>query len=457
MATLSDADRLKKLNELTQQLGNPYSVAHIRAAAQLKALGYNVQQTPNGFTIKDTTGPQVNSSELGGTGAPAPVSFSDLDQMGRDLSGQTVPRDTGWSYFMDAPNQTVSDFLPRPPSSPPVFPTSQELEEKDPRLANILGGAPASPRPSVAPPAVPPTSAGAGAPAIPGAPVYTPPSKPAAPFADPNSPMFQVVPQQRSAYSMGAPAMDDRYDQFGNFIPGTQTFVKGLFASANNAQKALEDYRAANPKADANDPRLTELQNAANAAANDAQAGSKWAAMTPSKRQSILTQGEIEAGRVAATNKTRGMALEQYTAERDRGTRPTNLLEDLDYFNKTGVMRGGAGVGTSTTQAGGVISAPDANGNRTLTSPYGTGSAAPLTANRPEATIEGMPASQYFDRAAMRQGQTIDVGGVRYTPDARPQAVPGASPDEYAKKQLEEANKRAEEERRKFASSIVKR
>ena len=63
-----------------------------------------------------------------------------------------------------------------------------------------------------------------------------------------------------SAYAMGAPSLDDRTDAFGRPIAGAQTFVRGLFAAADNANKALADYKKRNPNATAtSDDEVTLL------------------------------------------------------------------------------------------------------------------------------------------------------------------------------------------------------
>lgn len=299
--------------------------------------------------------------------------------------------------------------------------------------------------------------------AAPATPATTPTQAPTAPA----SPLTPTMAYQGSAYAMGAPALDDRADAFGRPIAGAQTFVRGLFAAADNANKALTEYKRQNPNASsASDPQYKQLEAAVGSATAQAQAGSQWAAMKPSARQSVLTQGEVAAGRARAVDQTQQGALEQQNAERERriGERKTTLLEDGAYYNQTGVMRGGAGEGTSTTQAGGVIRpvpvAPGAPTPRpgepraaTLTSPYGSGSITYLNkeqqAKRPEAMIEGKPASQFFDKAAMRQGQTFDVGGNHYSPEL--------SPADFKQRQLDEAKRKAEEERKKFAASLLKR
>ena len=215
-------------------------------------------------------------------------------------------------------------------------------------------------------------------------------------------------------------------------------------------------YKKQNPNANSqNDPQHRALEQAVSSAVNDSNAGSKWASMTPSARQSVLTQGELASGRAKAVDMTQQGALEQRQAESERAFAglPSNLLEDGQYFRDTGVMRGGAGVGTSTTRAGGVISPDSTTGGLALESPYGKGSAVFLNpheqARRPEAKIEGMPASQYFDKAAMRQGRTFDVGDKHYSPEL--------SPEDFKQKQLDEAKRKAEEARKKFAASILKR
>lgn len=263
----------------------------------------------------------------------------------------------------------------------------------------------------------------------------------------------------RSAYSIGAPSMNDSVDAFGRVVPGAQSFVRGLFASANTAESALRDYKKLNPTAAASDPQFQALQNSYTQALTDAQAGAKWAAMAPSQRQAILQNSERAAMLNNAGNASRSYANELLTAQQDQGSRPTNLLEDLDYYNQTGVMRGGAGVGTSTTPGGGVISQTSPT-TRTLQSPYGTGSFTLLTpeqqATRPEGLIGGQPASKFFDDAARRQGTTFSVGGVQYSPDNYPAPAPGETQSDYAKRQLNEAKSRAELERRKFANTLMR-
>jgi len=267
----------------------------------------------------------------------------------------------------------------------------------------------------------------------------------------------------RTALARGAPSG----------VEESREFARGLFAISQMAQQELDRYRKANPKADANDPRLKSLQDAATAAGEDAQAGVKWATMTTSARQSVLTREDMDAQRERTKlmtgsyqDEVTGQAFEQRSrkdllkaqgmpeAQADYAAAQGNLLEAGKYYNETGVMRGGAGVGTSTTRAGGVISAPDASGNRTLTSPYGKGSVTYLTPeqmkNRPEAIMDGKPASQLFDEAAMRQGRTFTVGDATYSPEM--------SPADRAQKDLDEQKRKAEEERKKgFAASMIKK
>ncbi len=264
------------------------------------------------------------------------------------------------------------------------------------------------------------------------------------------------VPAGRTAFSMGAPSMDDRTDGTGRSVPGAQTFVRGLFATADNANKALATYKKQNPNSNSeNDPQHRALESAVSSAVADSNAGSKWASMSASARQNVLTQGELASGRSKALDRAQQGALELQQAESERafGGHPSNLLEDGQYFRDTGVMRGGAGVGTSTTRAGGVISPDSTTGGLALTSPYGTGSAVVLTpqqhAARSQAIIEGVPAPQYYDKAAMRQGQTFDVGGNHYSPEL--------SPEDYKQKQLEEAKRKAADARKNFAASILKK
>ena len=218
--------------------------------------------------------------------------------------------------------------------------------------------------------------------------------------------------------------------------------------------------------------------------------------MTPSARQSVLTREDMDAQRERTKlmtgsyqNEVNKQAQDQQDRKKllmDNGMTDKqaeyaaaqgNLLEAGKYYNETGVMRGGAGVGTSTTRAGGVISAPDASGNRTLTSsPYGTGSVTYLTPeqmkNRPEATFDaqpeirgktaqdgtrlsesspataGKPTSQFFDEAAMRQGRTFTVGDATYSPEM--------SPADRAQTELDAKKLKDEEEKRKLANDWIK-
>lgn len=310
--------------------------------------------------------------------------------------------------------------------------------------------------------------------AIAATPVYpTEPAKPAAPTASseptptaPATPSPEATARRRTALEMGAPSGREE----------SREFARGLFAKSQMAQQELDRYRKANPKADANDPTLMRLQSDASMAATEAQAGVQWATMTPSARQSVLTQEDMAAKKNRAAFMTKAFADEQAGQQLEAQAGRRNLIEDGKYYNETGVMRGGAGVGTSTTRAGGVISAPDASGNRTLTSPYGTGSITYLTPEqmktRPQATFDaqpavprrvsqdgtvvspgspataGKPASQFFDEAAMRQGRTFTVGGATYSPEM--------SPADRAQKDLDEQKRKAEEERKKFAAQTMK-
>jgi hypothetical protein len=225
--------------------------------------------------------------------------------------------------------------------------------------------------------------------------------------------------------------MDDMTDRFGRFTPGAQSFAKTAFAAADNARKLLEDYKKANPNDKAG---IAAREAASNQAAARASQANAWMAMPTSTRQRILTEGQVEADRASAIERGRQRINE---ARQD-----PDLMRVLNDYNQTGVLRGGAGPGTATIpSSGAVISAPDAKSTRTLTSPYGTGSSTMLTptqfANRPEAKIDGMPASQFFEQASTRQGRDITVGGVQYFGGTTRLAPGNTSPTAYDQKQVE--------------------
>lgn len=264
-----------------------------------------------------------------------------------------------------------------------------------------------------------------------------------------------TVPAGRTAFSMGAPALDDSVDSFGRTKPGVQSFVRGLFAASNTSEAALRDFKKLNPTATAStDPNLKALEDSYRASLNDAQASVKWASMPASQRQSVLETGRRGSENAMAGERSRQFANEVLTAQQDRGTRPTNLLQDLNYYNETGVMRGGAGEGTSTTAAGGVISQTKPT-TRTLQSPYGSGSLTLLSplaqAMRPEGKINGERASKVFQDLARQQGTNIKVGGTQYSPPG-----PEETEGDYAKRVLDETKRKAELERRKFANTLMR-
>ena len=242
----------------------------------------------------------------------------------------------------------------------------------------------------------------------------------------------------RSAFSMKAPQMDDRVGSSGKVIPGAQSFVRGLFASADSAQKALEAYKKSNPKATAEtDTYLGKLESDAAQAQQDAQAGTKWAAMPESARGAVLTQQGKEAAYAKGRNVVGALNLQTEDGIKSAGVPiqvgnqvhvTTDLNEDAKYFAETGVLRGGAGLGTSTTPGGGTIK-DEGFGKKTLTSPYGSGSSQILTPeqmkNRKPATFDGKPAAQFFDEASRRQNRSFEVGGIGYSPDKAPTLLPG--------------------------------
>lgn len=256
--------------------------------------------------------------------------------------------------------------------------------------------------------------------------VPTPTAAPA-----PATPMPGVLQRPTNAYTVGAPGADDMTDRFGRFTPGAQSFAKTAFAAADNARKLLEDYKKANPNDKAG---IAAREAASNQAATRASQANAWMAMPTSTRQRLLTEGQVEADRATA--------IEQGRQRINEMRQDPNLMQVLNDFNQTGVLRGGAGPGTATIpSSGAMISAPDAKGTRTLTSPYGTGSSTMMTpnqfANRPEAMIDGKPASQFFEDASLRQGRDITVGGVQYS-GAGTNLAPGrASYTPYDQKQVE--------------------
>lgn len=248
----------------------------------------------------------------------------------------------------------------------------------------------------------------------------------------------------KSAFSMNAPQMNDRVDSSGKVIPGAQSFVRGLFASADSAQKALEAYKKSNPRATAaTDTYLGKLESDAAQAQQDAQAGTKWAAMPESARGAVLTQGAKDAAYAKGRDVVGALDQQRLDGANSAGKEikvggnthiTTDLNEDAKYFEQTGVMRGGAGLGTSTTVGGGVIKDEMIPGTgmitgRTLTSPYGSGSSTFLSPeqmkNRKPATFDGKPAAQFFDDAARRQNRSFEVGGISYSPDKAPALLPG--------------------------------
>jgi len=406
MATnLDNYDQLARIQELYLALNGNDGKASQEAMRELSGMGFNVEQDPTGSSY---------------IVSPGKNSLLRPQQANSGSLSQRPATPVGAQGFGDAAKYYKG--IPKVGGARPGYATAKTTSDAATRGA-VLG-------------ATAPATAAAPAPVSPG--------------------VVAEVPAGRSAFSMGAPAMDDRVDGSGRAVPGTQTFVRNLFATADNANKALAMYKKQNPNANSqNDPQHRALELAVSSAVNDSNAGSKWAGMTPSARQSVLTQGELASGRAKAVDMTQQGALEQRQAESERAFAglPSNLLEDGQYFRDTGVMRGGAGVGTSTTRAGGVISPDSTTGGLALESPYGKGSAVFLNpheqARRPEAKIEGMPASQYFDKAAMRQGRTFDVGDKHYSPEL--------SPEDFKQKQLDEAKRKAEEARKKFAASILKR
>ena len=426
---LDNYDQLARIQELYLALNGNDGKASQEAMRELSGMGLTVEQDPTGSSYVISAGknsilrPQQATPTDGGSLSLRPAIPTGMASKS-PASGYPSWGSGSWGELGSKPASIASAAgTPRVGGSTPKPSTARNVADAATRAA-VLGAT-------------------------------TAPSAPAAPAAPG---VVAEVPAGRSAFSMGAPAMDDRVDGAGRVVPGTQTFVRNLFATADNANKALAMYKKQNPNANSqNDPQHRALEQAVSSAVNDSNAGSKWASMTPSARQSVLTQGELTSGRARATDMIKQGAAEQNSAEFDRmmspgGPRVTNLLEDGQYFRDTGVMRGGAGVGTSTTQAGGVI-APAKGGGLALTSPYGKGSSVMLTpeqqAMRPETKIEGMPASQYFDKAAMRQGQSFDVGGKHYSPEL--------SPEDFKQKQLEEAKRKAAEARKNFAASILKR
>ncbi len=243
-------------------------------------------------------------------------------------------------------------------------------------------------------------------------------------------PNIPVLQRPTNAYTVGAPIADDATDRFGREMPGAQTFARKAFAASENAKKLLEDYKKANPTDKAG---IAQREAAANQAAQFASQSNAWMALPSSTRARLITEGQVAADQTSAMERGRQQINEM--------RQDPNLFGVLRDYNETGVLRGGAGPGTATTDAGGVISAPDATGTRRLTSPYGTGSSRMLTpnefANRPEAMIDGQPASKFFEDAALRQGRDITVGGVQYS-GAGTQLAPGrTSYTPYDQKQVE--------------------
>jgi hypothetical protein len=396
----------------------------------------------------DARGNPIKRKPLSGASTPLSPSTGPLAPATGSLAGRPATSTTGMYGQRPAPDGGGTEFFPRPAPAPaqPVFsppvPGTPPTTTAPPDPATTYFG---------------PYTEGQSVPQHKGRPF---------PGEYPKESLGNVTPARKSAYSMGAPALDDRVDSFGRKIPGAQTFVQGLFDTAENTRKAIEDFKKNNPNATDTDPQLVALNEAHSGAVADATAGSTWASMSPSKRQSILTGGEVAANKAAGLEKIKQQASENWYAEADAyaNGRPTTLLEDQNYFNETGVMRGGAGENTSTTPSGAIISTTP-QGGRVLESPYGKGSATFLTPDqmekRPEAKMDGIPASEWFDNAARRNtvtgdptpaGTTFDVGGVRYSAESRPAPAPGEDPSAYAKRQLKEANKRADEERRKFVA-----
>ena len=443
-SNLDSYDRNARIQELYLALNSNDATASQEAMRELSGLGFTVEQDPTGSSYVISTGknsllrPQQATPADGGSLAQRPAIPTGMASKA-PASGYPRWGSGSWGELGSTPADGGSL------AQRPAIPTGMASKAPAPAPGYLSWGS--MPKPQIARNVADAATRAA---------VLAASTNPAAPTAPTTPGVVAAVPAGRSAFSMGAPAMDDRVDGSGRSIPGTQTFVRNLFATADNANKALAMYKKQNPNANSqNDPQHRALEQAVSSAVNDSNAGSKWASMTPSARQSVLTQGELASGRAKAVDRTQQGALELQNAESDRAKAglPSNLLEDGQYFRDTGVMRGGAGVGTSTTRAGGVISPDSTTGGLALESPYGKGSAVFLNpheqARRPEAKIEGMPASQYFDKAAMRQGRTFDVGDKHYSPEL--------SPEDFKQKQLDEAKRKAEEARKKFAASILKR
>ena len=239
-----------------------------------------------------------------------------------------------------------------------------------------------------------------------------------------------------------------------------------------SAQRALDDYRKRNPKANSStDEYLQKLETQAAQAQQNAQGGSRWAVMSPSARGAVLTHGRLQSEYANIRENTKRLAAEQKEAEAAAGKevvgsnglvyKTPNLYDDAKYFEQTGVLRGGAGLGTSVTPGGGVIrdamlddSDPkNALSKRVLESKYGSGSMIRLPdealAKRPPATFDGKPAAVFFDDAARRQNRNIDVGGIRYSPDQYPTKLPTQPKGSNADKVMGDVPKIEAEDQRK--------
>lgn len=151
---------------------------------------------------------------------------------------------------------------------------------------------------------------------------YTP--QPAAP---PPTTAPAARPAVVNAFTIGAPAADDRIDASGRFVAGAQTWARNLYqaARANPGDAALQDQ---------------------------ARKAAQWASMTGGQRTAALAAGERAAARASSMSTAQTALREQ---QQDPG-----LWAMLQEYNRTGRLPGT-----------GITNPP--TGGRNLVSPYGTG------------------------------------------------------------------------------------
>ncbi len=150
-------------------------------------------------------------------------------------------------------------------------------------------------------------------------------SEPTAPVAQP--PVQTPRPAVVNAFTIGAPASDDRIDASGRFVAGAQTWARNLYqaAKANPGDATLQDQ---------------------------ARRAAQWASMTGGQRTAALAAGERAASQAGAMNVAQTAINEQ--------KQDPELWAALQQYNQTGRL-------PNT----GITNLP--TGGRNLVSPYGTG------------------------------------------------------------------------------------